>query len=76
VAVLVRARFEMGDIMRAGFTLVGTGRCGLMSTGFELARATNPRAAAIINRVEEIPLEAWERLHGAVHSLRPALDLP
>lgn len=47
-----------------------------MSTGFELARATNPRAAAIINRVEEIPLEAWERLHGAVHSLRPALDLP
>ena len=33
------------------------------------ARATDPRAAAIVDRVEEIPREVWERLHGAVRSL-------
>jgi signal transduction histidine kinase len=35
------------------------------------ARATGPRAAAIIDRVEEFPREVLERLHGAVRSLRP-----
>lgn len=35
------------------------------------ARATDPRAAAIIDRVEEFPREVLERLHGAVRSLRP-----
>jgi hypothetical protein len=34
------------------------------------ARATDPRAAAIIDRVEEIPREVMERLHGAVRPLR------
>jgi hypothetical protein len=35
------------------------------------ARATDPRAAAIIDRVDELPREVLERLHGAVRSLRP-----
>jgi len=35
------------------------------------ARATDPRAAAIIDRVEEFPNEVLERLHGAIRSLRP-----
>jgi hypothetical protein len=35
------------------------------------ARATDPRAAAIIDRVEEFPREVLERLHGAIRSLRP-----
>ena len=35
------------------------------------ARATDPRAAAILDRVEELPREVLERLHGAVRSLRP-----
>ncbi|HEX2298234.1 MAG TPA: hypothetical protein VHH34_06915, partial [Pseudonocardiaceae bacterium] len=34
------------------------------------ARATDPRAAAIIDRVDTIPREVLERLHGAVRSLR------
>lgn len=34
------------------------------------ARATDPRAAAIVDRVDTIPREAFERLHGAVRSLR------
>jgi hypothetical protein len=37
------------------------------------ARATDPRAAAIIDRVEEFPREVLERLHGAVRSLRPVM---
>ena len=36
------------------------------------ARATDPRAAAIIDAVEQMPPEILERLHGAVRSLRPA----
>jgi hypothetical protein len=36
------------------------------------ARATDPRAAAIIDRCDEMPPELWDRLHGAVRSLRPA----
>lgn len=35
------------------------------------ARATDPRAAAIIDRVDTMPPEIFERLHGAIRSLRP-----
>jgi len=35
------------------------------------ARATDPRAAEIIDRVDDMPPEIWERLHGAIRSLRP-----
>lgn len=35
------------------------------------ARATDPRAAAIIDAVEGLPPEMLERLHGAIRSLRP-----
>jgi hypothetical protein len=34
------------------------------------ARATDPRAAAIIERTESMPAEVFERLHGAVRYLR------
>ena len=34
------------------------------------ARATDPRAAAIVDRVDVMPAEIWERLHGAVRSVR------
>jgi hypothetical protein len=34
------------------------------------ARATDPRAAAIIDRLDSMPAEVWERLHGAIRSLR------
>ena len=34
------------------------------------ARATDPRAAAIIDRVDTMPPEMLERLHGAIRSLR------
>jgi hypothetical protein len=37
------------------------------------ARATDPRAAAIVDRVDIMPPEIMERLHGAVRSLRPAV---
>jgi hypothetical protein len=33
------------------------------------ARATDPRAAAIVDRVDVMPPEIWERLHGAVRSV-------
>ncbi|MGD9528325.1 hypothetical protein [Pseudonocardia sp.] len=36
------------------------------------ARATDPRAAGIIDSIEEMPPEILERLHGAIRSLRPA----
>jgi hypothetical protein len=36
------------------------------------ARATDARAAAIVDRTELMPAEIWERLHGAVRLLRPA----
>ncbi|MFE3454729.1 hypothetical protein ACFXJ8_37990 [Nonomuraea sp. NPDC059194] len=36
------------------------------------ARATDPRAAEIIDRVGDLTSEVLERLHGAVHTLRPA----
>jgi hypothetical protein len=35
------------------------------------ARATDPRAAAIIDRVDHMPREVMDRLHGAVRSMRP-----
>ncbi|SCF07356.1 hypothetical protein GA0074695_3271 [Micromonospora viridifaciens] len=34
-------------------------------------RATDPRAAAILDRVETMPPEVLERLHGAIRSLAP-----
>ncbi|GGY43161.1 hypothetical protein [Streptomyces djakartensis] len=36
------------------------------------ARATDARAAAILDRVDTMPPEVFERLHGAVRSLAPA----
>lgn len=35
------------------------------------ARATDPRAAAIVDRVDAMPPELLDRLHGAVRSIRP-----
>ena len=35
------------------------------------ARGTDPRAAAIIDRCDEMPPEVWDRLHGAVRTLGP-----
>lgn len=36
------------------------------------ARATDPRAAAILDRVDTMPPEVFARLHGAVRSLTPS----
>ncbi|MFG2958343.1 hypothetical protein ACGF5O_32070 [Streptomyces sp. NPDC048291] len=36
------------------------------------ARATDPRAAEILDRVDSLPPEVFERLHGAIRSLSPA----
>ncbi|WP_369208288.1 hypothetical protein [Streptomyces sp. PU-14G] len=36
------------------------------------ARATDPRAAAILDQVETMPREVFARLHGAIRSLEPA----
>jgi hypothetical protein len=38
------------------------------------ARATDPRAKAILDRADVIPDEMFARLHGAVRSLRPVTD--
>ncbi|MEY2446381.1 MAG: hypothetical protein QOE00_2961, partial [Ilumatobacteraceae bacterium] len=35
------------------------------------ARGTDPRAAAIVDRCDDMPEEIWTRMHGAVRSLRP-----
>ncbi|GAA2422747.1 hypothetical protein [Streptomyces coeruleofuscus] len=40
------------------------------------ARATDPRAAAILDRVDTMPQEVFERLHGAVRSLAPVATVP
>lgn len=40
------------------------------------ARRTDPKAAAIVDRLETMPPEVWGRLHGAVRSLRPAGSAP
>jgi hypothetical protein len=37
------------------------------------ARATDPRAAALIDRVDAMDAPAMERLHGTIRSLRPAV---
>ncbi len=36
------------------------------------ARGTDARAAAVIDRCDDLPPELWERLHGAIRSLGPA----
>jgi hypothetical protein len=36
------------------------------------ARGTDRRAAAIIDRCDEMPPEMWDRLHGAVRTIAPA----
>jgi hypothetical protein len=36
------------------------------------ARSTDPRAAAIIDRCDDMPPELWARLHGAIRSVQPA----
>jgi hypothetical protein len=38
------------------------------------ARATDPRAKAIVDRVDALPKEVFARLHGAVRSLQPVAD--
>ena len=38
------------------------------------ARATDPRAKAIVDRADVMPEEVFARLHGAVRSLRPVPD--
>jgi len=40
------------------------------------ARATDPRAAAIIDRVDDMPPEILDRLHGALRYLRAATTTP
>jgi hypothetical protein len=39
------------------------------------AKATDPRAAAIIDRCDDMPPEMWSRLHGALRSLEPVPGL-
>jgi hypothetical protein len=39
-------------------------------------RATDPQAAAILDRVDSLPGEVWARLHGAIRSLRPTAPDP
>ncbi len=40
------------------------------------ARGTDRRAAAIVDRCDDMPPEVWARLHGAVRSLRPIEEAP
>ncbi|MFF9410708.1 hypothetical protein ACF1B0_35060, partial [Streptomyces anandii] len=40
------------------------------------ARATDPRAARILDRVDNMPDEVFARLHGAIRSLSPAGRVP
>jgi hypothetical protein len=40
------------------------------------ARATDPRAAALIDRIDSMPAEMLERLHGAIRSVGPADPVP
>ena len=40
------------------------------------ARGTDPRAAAIVDRCDDMPPEIWARLHGAMRSLRPGQASP
>ena len=41
-----------------------------------LARATDPRAAAIVDRVDALGATAWERMHGATRDLSRAEMVP
>ena len=36
------------------------------------ARATDPRAAELMDRLDDMPPEMLERMHGAIRYLRPA----
>jgi hypothetical protein len=40
------------------------------------ARGTDPRAAAIVDRCDDMTPEAWERLHGAVRAIGPIVVEP
>jgi hypothetical protein len=40
------------------------------------ARATDPRAAAIVDRCDEMAPDAWERLHGIVRPIEPSVPAP
>jgi hypothetical protein len=40
------------------------------------ARGTDPRAAAIIDRCDDMPPEVWQRLHGGVRSIGPVDECP
>jgi hypothetical protein len=40
------------------------------------ARGTDVRAAQLVDRVDAMPPDAWERLHGTVRELRPAGESP
>jgi hypothetical protein len=40
------------------------------------ARGTDARAAAIVDRFDNMPPEMWARLHGAIRSLTPVVDPP
>ena len=40
------------------------------------ARATDPRAAAVVDAVDAMPPEIWDRLHGAIRALRPTAPVP
>jgi hypothetical protein len=40
------------------------------------ARATDPRTAAIVDRVDVMPPEVFGKLHGAIRSLRPVSTAP
>ena len=36
------------------------------------ARGTDPRAAAIVDRIDDMAPEVWERLHGTLRAVAPA----
>ena len=40
------------------------------------ARGTDARAAAIVDRCDDLPPEVWERLHGAIRSIGPSTPEP
>ncbi len=40
------------------------------------ARGTDARAAAIVDRAENLPPEVWERMHGAIRSIGPSTPEP
>jgi hypothetical protein len=40
------------------------------------ARGTDARAAAIVDRCDDLPPEVWERLHGAIRSISPSTPDP